>query len=69
MAETYSPIDIVMRYFGDGKREGAHIPFNFGFITSIYNSSTAYDYASTINRWITKLPAGRTSNWVVCIIV
>lgn len=65
LAETYSPIDIVMQYYGNATAEGAQLPFNFLLISEISNKSTAGDYASTIQKWLQHMPPGRTANWVV----
>lgn len=65
MTESYSSIDIVMKYYGDGKREGSHIPFNFLFIEQINNNSNANDYKNVIDYWMNNMPANRIPNWVV----
>lgn len=67
MAETYSPIDIVMQYYGNATVEGAHMPFNFQIITKLTNASTAYDFKEVIDNWMDHLPTNKTSNWVVSI--
>lgn len=66
LAETYSPIDIIMQYYGKGNTNGAHIPFNFNFITKANKESNAEEYASVIKIWMDNLPSGRIANWVVC---
>lgn len=65
MAETYSPLSVVMQYYGNGTAEGAQIPFNFLLISSLTNNSNAIDYANVINTWLDQMPKGRTANWVV----
>lgn len=65
MAETYSPLSIVMQYYGNETAEGAQIPFNFLLISSLTNNSNAIDYANIINTWLNQMPKGRTANWVV----
>uniref|UniRef100_A0A182MLT9 alpha-glucosidase n=1 Tax=Anopheles culicifacies TaxID=139723 RepID=A0A182MLT9_9DIPT len=67
MAETYSPIDIVMKYYGNGTVPGAQIPFNFHFITDLNKDSTAEDFQRTINYWLEHMPAmdGIVPNWVL----
>ncbi|XP_017106282.2 maltase A3 [Drosophila bipectinata] len=65
MAETYSPIDIVMKYYGNGTTEGAQLPFNFLLISELSNSSNAHDYESTVMKWLQNMPEGRTANWVL----
>lgn len=65
LAETYSPIDIVMQYYGNATAEGAQLPFNFLLISEISNSSKAENYAQSIQKWLQHMPKGRTANWVV----
>lgn len=65
MIESWSSIDIVMKYYGNGTAEGAQIPFNFLIISSLTNASNAYDYAEVINTWLSKMPKNRTANWVL----
>ncbi|KAH8285193.1 hypothetical protein KR054_006032 [Drosophila jambulina] len=65
MAETYSPINIVMRYYGNETAEGAQLPFNFLLISEISNSSNAHAYEDTIQKWLQHMPKGRTANWVL----
>ncbi|XP_073814044.1 maltase A4 [Musca autumnalis] len=65
MVETWSPINIVMEYYGNSTAEGAQIPFNFQMISYLWNDSDAYHYANLINEWLNMMPAGRTANWVV----
>ncbi|XP_050080381.1 maltase A1-like [Anopheles maculipalpis] len=67
MAETYSPIDTVMKYYGNETVHGAQIPFNFHFITDLNQNSSAKDFQRTINYWIDHMPALETivPNWVL----
>uniref|UniRef100_A0A1I8Q722 alpha-glucosidase n=1 Tax=Stomoxys calcitrans TaxID=35570 RepID=A0A1I8Q722_STOCA len=65
MVETWSPIDIVVQYYGNSTAEGAQIPFNFQMILYIWEDSDAHQYAKVINNWLTAMPEGRTPNWVV----
>ncbi|ALC40929.1 Mal-A5, partial [Drosophila busckii] len=65
LAETYSPIDIVMQYYGNATAEGAQLPFNFLLISDINNSSNAEAYAQTVLKWLQHMPKNRTANWVL----
>ncbi|XP_062137455.1 maltase A3 [Drosophila sulfurigaster albostrigata] len=65
LAETYSPIDIVMQYYGNATAEGAQLPFNFRLISDISNNSNAESYEWTILQWLQHMPKGRTANWVL----
>lgn len=68
MTEAYADIQQTVLYYGDGERKGAHFTFNFFLLTDLNINSTAYDFAFTINKWISYLPVEYVSNWVVSII-
>lgn len=67
MTESYSPPENIMRFYGseDGKREGAHLPFNFEMIRNIRRESTAADIVGNVTNWFSVLPEGRVTNWAV----
>ncbi|TDG41738.1 hypothetical protein AWZ03_011844 [Drosophila navojoa] len=65
MVETWSPIDIVMHYYGNETAEGAQIPFNFQLISNLNADSDAYHYEYLINNWLSKMPSGKSANWVI----
>lgn len=69
LTEATSPLDIVMRYYGNSTHNGSHIPFNFLFINRIQNGSNANDYKNVVNDWMNKMPEGRTANWVVSYFI
>lgn len=67
MTESYSAIETVMKYYGDGQgRDGSNIPFNFLLMPNYgYNAKTASDFEKVVNLWLGNMPTGRTANWVV----
>ncbi|XP_030384957.1 maltase A3 [Scaptodrosophila lebanonensis] len=65
MVETWSPIEIVMHYYGNETAEGAQIPFNFQLISNLHRDSDAYHYEYLINNWLSLMPAGKSANWVI----
>lgn len=65
MTESYSKLDIVMQYFGNGQRNGSQIPFNFELLTKTNIESTAGDVSGIINSFLQKMPNGVHANWVV----
>lgn len=67
MAEMWSPIETVMKYYGNDTAEGAQIPFNFELISNLWWDSDAYHYSELINNWLNRMPAGKSANWVVSI--
>jgi alpha-glucosidase len=67
LAETYSPIDIAMQYYGNQTAKGAHMPFNFQLILNIKNDSNAEDYKRVVDLWMSKMPSSGRANWVVSV--
>lgn len=65
MAEAYTPLNNIMRLFGENGREGAQIPFNFEVLSNIFKDSTAQDFYDNAMRFWDALPAGRYANWVL----
>lgn len=65
MVETWSPIDIVMLYYGNETADGGQIPFNFQMISNLGMYSNAHHYSELINKWFQYMLPGRTPNWVV----
>lgn len=65
MTEAYAPIEVLMQYYGNDTVEGAQMPFNFELISYLNKDSDAYYYEQQINGWLTKMPAGKSANWVV----
>lgn len=65
MTEGYTSIPYVMKFYGDGERNGAHFPFNFQLISNLHKTSNASDFARYVKLWLDNLPAGRRSNWVL----
>jgi alpha-glucosidase len=65
MTEAFVPLDDMIKYYGDGEREGANIPFNFEMITNVNKESTAANYKLRIDNWLFRVPPGKQANWVV----
>lgn len=65
MLEAYTPINNVMRLFGDGVKNGSQIPFNFELISRMSNTSTAQNVYDIIHTWLDLIPKGNVSNWVI----
>lgn len=63
MIEAYDSLDKTMDYY----LHGAHFPFNFALIMSVNRNSGAGDFKNVIDNWMTNLPTGAVSNWVVRI--
>ncbi|XP_055852245.1 maltase A3-like [Episyrphus balteatus] len=65
MIETWSPIDIVMQYYGNITHPGAQIPFNFQLLSYLTHESDANHFVQVISSWLDKMPEGNTANWVL----
>lgn len=65
MLESYSPLDYVIRLFGENGREGAQIPFNFQLISNMNKHSTGKDFYDNAMRFLNVLPSNRFANWVL----
>lgn len=64
--EAYASTEDTVRYYAD--EEGnprAHFPFNFVLLNNLNKDSNAYLFKNEIDIWMTQIPAGATSNWVV----
>ncbi|XP_077296029.1 maltase A1-like isoform X2 [Arctopsyche grandis] len=65
LTEAYASIENTMRYYGNGEKEGSHMPFNFALIENVNEFSTAKDIKFYTDRWMTYMPLGKTANWVI----
>ncbi|XP_034476705.1 maltase A1-like [Drosophila innubila] len=66
LIETYSPAWFTMQFYGNRSVNGAHLPFNFNFITVMEKSGlSAKNVQEAIDLWLLNMPAGRTPNWVL----
>ncbi|CAO1364477.1 unnamed protein product [Diamesa serratosioi] len=65
MTESYSSIDQIKKFYGDGTSNGAHLPFNFQMINELNKNSTADAYVKMADNWFSSIPASRTTNWVI----
>lgn len=67
MTEVYAAIQDVVKYFGEGDRAGAQMPFNFDLITDVDASSSAADIKRAVDKFLTYKPVDKGANWVVSI--
>lgn len=65
MLEAYTPINNVMRLFGENGKNGSQIPFNFQLISQMSNQSTAQNVNDIIHSWLDLIPKKNVSNWVI----
>jgi alpha-glucosidase len=67
MTESYSPAEIIKKYYQseDGSLDGSHLPFNFQMINKIKSNSTAEDFVGMVTDWFEVIPKGKVTNWVV----
>lgn len=64
MTEAYTDLENTVKFY----KYGAHVPFNFKFITDVTVSSKPNDFKKIIETWIGKMPEDSSANWVVSII-
>lgn len=67
MTEAYSSPQLTMRYFGEGDRNGAQMPFNFVLISDVSGSSSAAEIKYALDKFLTFKPVDKLANWVVSI--
>ena len=65
MTEAYTSIENSVRFYGEGNRKGAQIPFNFELISYTNKESKATDFLEHILSWLSRVPKGEQANWVV----
>lgn len=65
MSEAYVNDTDYVKYFGDSKRNGIQIPFNFVLIDHMNRDSTAHEVKDMIDKKIASVPAGTRLNWVM----
>lgn len=65
MIEIYASPQKTMRYFGEGDREGGHMPFNFALIADVNGESTANEIKYAVDKYLTFKPIDKLANWVV----
>lgn len=67
MTEAYTNLTYVGKFYNsaDGKRNGAHMPFNFELIMSLTSESNASDFKRVIEESLSIVPAGKEMNWVI----
>ncbi|BFG05998.1 maltase A3 [Drosophila madeirensis] len=64
LTEAYSPLNILMQYYGNATHLGSQIPFNFNLLANIGFDSDAYHYSELIHNWLDNMPEGQVANWV-----
>ncbi|XP_076657439.1 maltase A3 [Halictus rubicundus] len=62
--ESYDSHDKLIALYGNGTSVGVP-PFNFRFISSIQNSSTAEQIKNVLHDWLNMIPANASTNWVL----
>ncbi|XP_049886110.1 maltase 2-like [Pectinophora gossypiella] len=65
MTEVYAAIENVVKYFGEGDRQGAQMPFNFDLINDVDSTSSAADIKRAVEQFLTYKPVDKDANWVV----
>ncbi|XP_033231205.1 maltase 1-like isoform X3 [Belonocnema kinseyi] len=61
MTEAYTDLDNTVKFY----KYGAHVPFNFKFITDVTVFSKPTDFKKLIETWINNMPEDSSANWVM----
>lgn len=64
--ESYSSPSILMQYYGNKTKPGAHIPFNF-FLLNTDRNNFIGSIDLLIETWLENIPENMVPNWVVSI--
>lgn len=65
LAEAYSPIEDIDKFFGNATHKGVHIPFNFQLM-NLNELSNARDVENAANSWMEVMwRKHQTANWVL----
>ena len=67
MTEAYTSLDNLLRYYGDGKRNGSQIPFNFDLLVNLKNDTPATRFNELVNTFLRAKPTQVHANWVVSV--
>lgn len=62
--ESYSPLEKLIKYYGDSKTPGATFPFNFLMLLEVNRDTNATAWADSINSYY-KAIGNHWPNWVV----
>lgn len=65
LTEAYTSFENLMKMYGDGQRNGSHVPFNFEMLASLNKDSTAEDYRYYVKHWVDNMPEDVYANWVL----
>jgi len=65
MTEAFPPLDLLTKYYQNGTRQGAQIPFNFEIIYKLDETSTAKDWRQVIENYLNYVPNNHLPNWVL----
>ncbi|XP_073813072.1 maltase A1-like [Musca autumnalis] len=65
LTEAYTSFENLMKMYGDGQRNGSHVPFNFEMLANLNKDSTAEDYRYYVKHWVDNMPDDVYANWVL----
>jgi len=65
VTEVYSELKYSMRYYGNKTNLGAHFPYNICLLQLFRRP--AKEYVEKLTEWMSKLPSGAWSSWIVRI--
>lgn len=65
MTEAYADLDQTLKWYGEEKKRGSHIPFNFALIAGLDRESKASDFKEAVDSWLDNMPGFARANWVL----
>lgn len=65
LTEAYTNLTNIIKFYGDGKRNGSNVPFNFELLTKLDNNTNAIQISDIIDSWLNLMPKDVHPNWVL----
>lgn len=62
---SHTSIKNAVKYYGEGVRNGAHIPINTYLMSDLDKEFDARDIKYTVDKWLTYKPLKKQANWMV----
>jgi len=66
--ESYSPIDVLMQYYGNSTKPGANVPFNLGLVRNVDKRNIIESIDTIVKNWLDNMPENQAANWAVSIL-
>lgn len=60
LTEAYTSLENILKFYGDGVRNGSHIPFNFDLLSNLKTTSNAKDIRDLVENYMKLVPVGKS---------